>query len=186
MNRRRYVGLFAGIGGIAGCLSPSEFVQSDRTEEPNPEEYVDDWHDEPDRGRGLPIVRADGGVEQVQNEEDVRVEYDGSKSIEEWRDGSCIRSGAEAVKTVLDKRVSDLQNVGVGVAGSGAVEETHVSVIRELILDNDGNLLSKPRVGFAELRDATPRAAITLDEREEVVRICDPPVFVYDSLLVEA
>lgn len=209
-SRRAFLGAATfGINvAVAGCSGASrERVRTCVT--PDPESHVDDWHGQdasPTRGGASPVEipysnRRDPSrreVRTVESAETVRAEYEGRevdwRTIEEWSTVDCgttpecvdAVTASGNVVAALNLVLTDRLDADVGAGTSrGRGSEYHATVTRTLILGCEGDVVSAPTVGFEALHGATPRTVFTVKTTDEVVLVCETPVYVRDVLLQE-
>jgi len=192
----------------SGCQSFSLPPTSKDCADPQPEEYVQDWHEDTVRGEATPVkVPYDkksspttGEVTEVEEPEAIRAEYDDQefdwRTAEQWSDVDCgigpdcldagdsVGHTATAVRLVLERKLGDLDSVGTGVS-RGEPPELHTSVNRKLILTCDGDVVSRPSAEFESLRGAAPETGFVVKETDEVVVVSEVSVYVEDMLLQE-
>lgn len=167
LSRRR---VFHVLGGgvslaLAGCFYSTPFSRS-RAQRFEPEEHVEDWNDEPVRGRGDPVV----GEQTV----------DSPPPVEE----QCGWEAEDAVESAVKERANRPSAVQVSYTKSSELPDSgwFVSVSRVIVLSPEGKVRQLPEIAFDTILYAAPRTvSMTVGDGSDTVS-CRYEVYVEDKV----
>lgn len=166
---------------LSGC---TDSQLPDISSTPDPNEHVpDEWHETPARGLAGSVeakIDIEGEVDYYPDREAVRISSDEYRPAGEYLRGRCPSIARRPVKELLQQRLDNPENV-VGPRLFGADdEEPELRVLRKIVIDRDGNVISSPNIKFDTVRKATPENSIPTVILGEFEHTCRVPVFVED------
>lgn len=168
MERRKFL---AAVGLVFPCTLAGCFA--DRTFDPS--DHLDDWQDERARGEADPI------------EDEQPIESDGIIEVR------CGRVARDTLREVVSDRLDQPSGLSFGFGTdpqreeneSDTADEYRLVVRRTIHRTRDGDVRSKPDVGFETLREVTPREVRMTVKHGDAEHTCRYPVYIEDSVLRE-
>lgn len=176
IKRRKIIGSAAATVSFfgAGCISGGS----------DPKDHVSDWHKDPMRATGAEVeinrTKNEDNVEYLPDEEAVRLTSGQTRPVKDWLENECPYIIADYVAGEIPYSDS---SISVGVT-STIEENTRVVVVsRELRLAKDGSVISKPSVGFEELRNSVPRSVTANISFKKFTNSCKVSVYIRDTVI---